>query len=115
MIMEETIAERRRYQRTQVQMAVNCVRLDRDGGDVVDTIHIVDISQGGMGAVSDRAFYPGQRVVLELPLTADGGRRNIHATIVRCRHRNEGFRVGLQFDASVISTWAGQSAVAVAA
>ena len=115
MPMKEAIAERRRYQRTQVRMAVDCVRLDPDGGDVVDTIHIIDISQGGMGAVSDRAFYPGQRVVLQLPQTAEGARRSIHATVVRCRHRQEGFHLGLQFDASITSTWANRSAMSIAA
>lgn len=107
--------ERRRHSRTRVQMAVDCVRLDPDGGNVMDSIHIVDVSQGGMGAVSDRAFYPGQRVLLHLPSTQDGGQRNIHATVVRCRHRNEGFRIGMQFDASVAATWADRATMAIAA
>ena len=75
----------------QLNMSVSCIRLDPDGGDVVDKIDVVDISRGGLGAVSERAFYPGQRIILSLPLNDQRGQRNIYATIVRCRHRNEGY------------------------
>ena len=108
-------AERRRHPRTLVNMSLSCIRLDPDGGDVVDRIHIVDISRGGMGAMTDRPYYPGQRILLRLPLTESSGHRNIHATIVRCRQRSEGYRVGLAFDATAISAWSGASVAALAA
>jgi len=91
--------ERRRHPRTQLQLALRCVRLDPDGGDPVDLLHTIDISRSGIGAYTDRAFYPGQRIVLSLPLSSQSGRRNVYATVTRCRQCEEGYRVGLEFDA----------------
>ena len=90
--------ERRRHPRTQLQMTLRCIRLDPDCGEVTDTLHMLDISRGGMGAVCDRAFYPGQRIVLCVPLTEKSGRRNIYATVIRCRQSQEGYAVGMEFD-----------------
>ena len=87
-------------------MSAHCIRLDPDCGDVTDRIDVVDISRGGLGAICDRPFYPGQRVILCLP-RSEGGHRNITASIVRCRHRNEGYRIGLEFDRSAIGAWMG--------
>ena len=98
-----SLLERRRHPRTQLAMSVNCIRLDPDGGDVADRIHVVDISRRGMGAICDRAFYPGQRVVLCMPLTEQAGGRSIAATVVRCRQRNEGYRIGFEFDAGTVA------------
>ena len=92
------LQERRRFPRTQLQMKIQCIRFDPDGGDVVDMLETVDISRNGLGVMVERAFYPGQRVLLCMPLTTMGGRRNIHARVVRCRHEAEGFNVGLAFD-----------------
>jgi c-di-GMP-binding flagellar brake protein YcgR len=97
-------------------MSLRCVRLDPDCGDVVDTLHMVDISRGGMGAICERPFYPGQRIVLCLPQTGENGRRNIYASVVRSRLTDEEYRVGLAFDRSSASTWyAAPAAVALAA
>lgn len=76
-------AERRRHPRTALRMSLRCVRLDPDGGDVEDTLHMVDISRSGMGAICQRPFYPGQRIVLCLPQSEGNGRRNIYASVVR--------------------------------
>ena len=94
--------ERRRHPRTRIAMTLGCVRLDPDGGDVVDSLHMRDISRGGLGACSARAFYPGQRIVLNLPIPAEGGRRNVYATIVRCRQKDDTYSVGFQFDAPYV-------------
>ncbi len=99
--------EKRRHQRTNLQMTLRGIRLDPDGGDPVDTLHMVDISRSGLGAYSDRAFYPGQRIVLCLPLSNNSGRRNIYATIVRCRQAEEGYRVGLEFDTASLGASSG--------
>jgi len=90
--------ERRRHPRTRLRMMLHGIRLDPDGGDVRDTLLMVDISRGGMGAVADRWLYPGQRILLCLPLHPDGGRRNLYATVIRCQKVRDGFRVGLEFD-----------------
>jgi hypothetical protein len=76
---------------------------------------MVDISSGGLGATTDRAFYPGQRVILSLPLTERGSYRNVYATIVQCRTEAGGFRVGLEFDNVAVGAWGGVSYVMAAA
>jgi hypothetical protein len=96
-------------------MTLHGIRLDPDGGDVVDTFHTVDISRSGMGVISSRAYYPGQRIVLCLPTVGGGGRRNVCATVVRCRPGEEGFHVGVKFDALSFGAWAGAPEAAVAA
>ena len=107
--------ERRHYPRTHLQMKIQCVRLDPDGGDVVDTLETVDISRRGIGAISDRAFYPGQRLLLCMPLTSMSGRRNIYATVVRCRREEEGHSVGIEFDGASLGLWRVEAPAATAA
>ena len=107
--------EKRRHPRTVVQMTLRGIRLDPDGGEVVDSLHMQDISRSGMGAIADHSFYPGQRMVLCLPLSEEGGRRNIYATVRRCRHVEEGYELGLEFDnASFASTLGAGQALAAA-
>ena len=115
MMTVESTMERRRHPRTQMSMSAYCIRLDPDGGDVTDRIDVVDISRSGIGAISSRPFYPGQRVVLCLPRGQDGGHRNINASIVRCRHRTEGYHIGLEFDPAAIGAWVGTEAQFAAA
>ena len=87
--------ERRRHPRTPLKMNLSGIRLDPDGGDVVDTLHMLDISRSGMGVTCARPFYPGQRIVLCLPLSPDRGGRNINANPCEA-----GYHVGLEFDSA---------------
>lgn len=107
MITDEPMMERRRHPRTQLSMSADCIRLDPDGGDVTDRVDVVNISRSGIGIIGSRPFYPGQRVVLCLPRTNTGGSRNIYASVVRCRHRTEGYHIGLEFDPTAIAARAG--------
>jgi len=107
-----TLPERRRHPRMQLRMTVRAIRLDPDGGDVVDNLEMSDISRSGLGAVSDRPLYPGQRILLCLPLSHIGGRRNVYATVVRCRRGEEGYRVGVEFDSASIGAVCGMSSAA---
>ena len=92
-------AERRRHPRMLMDATLSCICLDPDAVDVVNCLQTMDISRGGMGALSRRAFYPGERLVLSLPLSPGSGRRNLYASVVRSRYdsENEGHRVGLAF------------------
>ena len=111
----QMVPERRRHPRTRLSMTLHGVMLDPDGGDVRDTLSMLDSSRSGMGALADRWLYPGQRIVLCLPLHADGGRRNVYATVVRCGKASDGFHVGLEFDHLSFSTAAHVPAVAAVA
>ncbi len=99
--------ERRRHTRTQLQMSLRSIRLDPDGGDVMDCLHMQNISRSGLGAVSDRSFYPGQRVVLALPMAGGVGRKNVYAKVVRCQQYRKAYAVGLEFDNLPLGSWCG--------
>ncbi|MDY7011610.1 MAG: PilZ domain-containing protein [Planctomycetota bacterium] len=107
--------DRRRYPRTHLHMMLHGVRLDPDGGDVQNTLHMVDISRGGMGVVSDHWLYPGQRIVVSIPLHPEGGQNNLNATVVRCQKVEEGYRTGLEFDPSALGLTAYEAPAAMAA
>lgn len=107
--------ERRKHPRTRLSMMLHGIRLDPDGGDVRDTLQMVDISRGGMGAVVDRRLRPGQRIVLCLPMHPDGQRRNVYASVVRCQKASEGYRVGLEFEFVAVGATAGYASAAAAA
>jgi len=97
-------------------MYLRCLRLEPDGHNIVDTLDAVDISRSGLGAMVGVSYYPGQRVIVSLPLTESQGRRNIYATVVRCRREGSRSRIGLEFDSISLGSWCGvSSAVAVAA
>ena len=112
--IRQHVVERRRHPRTVVQMTLRGIRLDPDGGEVTDTLRLLDISRSGMGCLSDRGMYPGQRMVLPLPLSDAGGRRNIYATVRRCRATETGFHVGLEFDNASRDTAVGGAAALAA-
>lgn len=108
-------SERRRHPRTQLNMTLHGIRMDPDDGDIKDTLQMVDISRGGMGAVCERSLYPGQRILLCLPMHPEGQRKKVYATVRRCRKIDEGFHVGLQFDNVCLSADAMHDPMAAAA
>ncbi len=108
--------ERRRHPRMELQVALRCIRLDPDCGQATELLRAVDISRNGMGVVSSKPFYPGQRMILCMPLTNRTGRRDIYASVVRCIPVPEGgYRVGLQFEAPAVDSWCGVSSNMMAA
>jgi len=106
--------ERRRHPRAQLSMVLHGIRMDPEG-DIKDTLHMVDISRSGLGAISDRPLYPGQRILLCLPMHPEGRRRQVYASVVRCQKLSEGYRVGIQFDSVNWAVSAATAPVAVAA
>ncbi|HDZ20927.1 hypothetical protein LCGC14_0276570 [marine sediment metagenome] len=95
--------ERRRHPRTQIRMEMRCVFLDPDGPRILDLFEAVNISKGGVGAISDHRYYPGQRVLTSILRAGESKQRNIYATVVRCKpDREGGFQIGLAFDAATI-------------
>ena len=93
--------ERRKHPRTRVHLPLQCIRMEPDGPSVLDRLEAVDISRGGLGAITQQRYYPGQRVVVRLPVMRTNGDRHMFAKVVRCRPlRDEGYRVGLQYEAA---------------
>jgi len=105
----QSSAERRRHIRTQLQIMLRALRMDPDG-DSMETFSMTDISRGGIGAVADRTYYPGQRVVLNMPLPDGPKRQRIYATVVRCQAQPDGYHLGMAFDKPSISTVSGIAA-----
>ncbi len=97
--------EKRRHPRTKMEMTLRGIRLDPDGGDVVNTFRSFDVSRGGLGVFSKEPLYPGQRVVLSMPLFKSKGCRTLSATVVRCKSQRGEYRVGLEFDSTSTSSW----------
>ena len=112
--IEMSSAERRMYPRTQVQMAVQVLRLDPHEGDLVDQLQMIDISRGGIGATSKKAFYPGQRLVLKLPAPGMDV-RSLCGTIRRCHGRDENYMIGIEFDHPIASLCVDGASTSVAA
>ncbi len=108
-------AERRRHSRTHIHIRIRALRLDPDGGEVIDSLQMQDISRGGLGAISEKPYYPGQRVILCLPMSAAKGRRNVYATIRRCRRVEDGYSLGMEFDTVSMAGWASNGDNALAA
>ena len=95
-------------------MTLQGIRLDPDGGDIIEKLHMTDISRGGIGVLADKPFYPGQRVMITLPGSSNSTPRNICTTIVRCRKEQDGYHVGLKFDSSAVGAWCGINGSAAA-
>lgn len=97
-------------------MGVRCIRLDPHDVDVIDEVDMVDLSRSGVGAVTEKWYYPGQKVVVCLPADSEYGKRQLKATVRRCLSRHaEGFRIGLEFDNSSLGSWSSLSVTAMAA
>lgn len=113
----ETMMERRHYPRTQVQMALQVLRLDPSGIELIDQVRMTDISRGGIGAVSEKAYYPGQRLILKLP-GAGMGVRTLCATVRRSLKVEGTYHLGIEFEhpmASLCADEAGCGSAAAAA
>ena len=108
--------ERRRHSRSSVNMDVRCIRLDPHEGGVVDEVDMVDLSRSGVGAVSEKWYYPGQKVVVCLPADSMHGKRQMQATVRRCLSRTgAGYRIGFEFDRNSLNSWSSFGAPAVVA
>ncbi len=93
--------EQRRHPRMHLQMGIHCVRLDPSGQNTLDQLSTFDISKSGIGATSDQPYYPGQRVMVRLPIARADGDRHMYARVVRCRRdREQGYQIGLEFEAA---------------
>jgi hypothetical protein len=72
----------------------------------MDRVNMFDISRSGIGGLSDRRYYPGQRVVVCMPVGGDDSLRSLQAKVVRCQAEREGgYQVGLEFDAASLGGW----------
>jgi len=80
---------------------IQSIRLEPEPGQVVQELQAFDLSRSGMGVMSKESFYPGQRLVLQVPRNKDNGERSVFATVVRCAKAAEKqYRIGLEFEST---------------
>jgi len=95
------LMERRRHARMPLFKQIQSIRLDPEPGQVVQELQAFDLSRSGMGVMSKESFYPGQRLVLQVPRNKDNGERSVFATVVRCAKAAEKqYRIGLEFEST---------------
>lgn len=89
-------SERRRFPRWQWDTRLHGIHVDSDGKCTVETIQTVDVSKGGLGAITPHEHEVGQHFVIGLP-EPSGRLRYVHAKIVRCWNDTIGRHVGMEF------------------
>lgn len=72
------------------------IYVNSEGRKIVEMIQAVDISKGGMGAITRDEHDVGQHFVIGLP-EPSGRTRYVHAKVVRCWHDEAGPHVGMKF------------------
>jgi hypothetical protein len=72
------------------------IYVDFEGRKIIELIQAVDISKGGLGAITRASHNVGEHFVLGLP-EPDGKTRYVHAKVVRSWDDNEGSHVGMKF------------------
>ena len=88
--------ERRRHPRWQWDAQVPGIYVDSEGNRVVELIQAVDISKGGLGAITPGEHEVGDHFVIGLP-EPSGRTRYVHARVVRSWSDEDGPHVGLEF------------------
>jgi len=90
------VKERRRFPRWSWETQLQGIYVDSDGRKIVEMIHVVDISKGGLGAITPVEHDVGQHFVVGLP-EPSGRTRYVHARVVRCWNDDSGPHIGMKF------------------
>ncbi|MEX0775286.1 MAG: PilZ domain-containing protein [Phycisphaeraceae bacterium] len=95
--------DRRRAERHGVAARVTALCEPESDGQLarIGSLQLLDMSQTGMGALSDEALKPGQSVTILFP--PHGPERGFDRTghVVRCERKADGHRIGIRFAAAV--------------
>ncbi|MCK4872503.1 MAG: PilZ domain-containing protein [Phycisphaerales bacterium] len=84
--------ERRGTDRQSIDATAQAVHFDAMGGYHLLRLDMHDVSDGGLGVISDRPVAPGTRLhVRVLPRSPMYG-----ATVVRCRPNGAGYDLGIR-------------------
>lgn len=95
-MVQTDVKERRRYPRRSWDAQLQSIYINSEGRRIIEMIHVVDISRGGLGAVTRDEHEVGEHFVLGLP-EPSGRTRYVHAKVVRCWNDNAGPHIGMQF------------------
>ena len=97
----ENPADRRMFPRKEVAAKVEGRRLDH----TVDarrnpnlTLHLRDLSLGGLSALSEVALNRGERVSIFFPAQGPSRGWDAFGRVIRCEPSTMGFRLAMEFD-----------------
>jgi c-di-GMP-binding flagellar brake protein YcgR len=93
----ENYVEKRKYFRHGWNEELAGLPVSGNGFTPVERFRAVDISDGGLGVISQTSQQAGRKFLLALPRTG-GGRLFVKATVVRSTPGFGGHHVGLNFD-----------------
>jgi len=93
--------ERRTFRRSVVGMPVQAVRRGTPADDPrrLVSLHVLNVSRGGVGAVTQACLVEREPVMLFFPPLGPGKGRDTPGRIVRCVAAADAYRVGIAFDA----------------
>jgi PilZ domain len=92
--------DRRRFQRSVVGMPVQAIRPINPPEDPTRVIglHVLNVSRGGVGAISQANLASEEPVVLFFPPLGPGRGRDTRGQVVRCEQCDDHYAVGIAFD-----------------
>lgn len=95
-MFQPAVQERRRYPRRSWNAEVQSIYVTTAGRRVVEVIRVVDISRGGLGAITRNDHDVGEHFVVGLP-DPSGRTRYVHGKVVRSWNDQNGPHIGMQF------------------
>lgn len=93
--------ERRQFERRPVKQQLPCLRLDHSieaRRNPTLTLDAMDLSDGGLGAISDLPLALGEQVIVRFSRLSLVHQCTVPATVQRCEPTGRGYRIGLMFD-----------------
>ncbi|MCX5685144.1 MAG: PilZ domain-containing protein [Planctomycetota bacterium] len=92
--------ERRRFRRSVVGIPIHAVRQEAPQNDPHRLIglHILNVSLGGVGAVSQESLEHRESLTLLFPPLGPGRGQDTVAKVIRCDRAGDGFAVGIAFE-----------------
>lgn len=91
--------ERRRYRRSVVGIPIHAVRRETTESDPNRLIglHVLNVSRGGVGAISQDPLQHREPLVLLFPPLGPGRGRDTHAYVIRCDRTGDCYAIGIAF------------------
>ena len=96
--------ERRKFQRSVVGIPIQAVRQTAPENDPRRFVglHVLNISRGGVGAITHEQIAEREPLVLFFPPLGPGRGRDERCQVIRCTRKDNHYHVGLAFE----SPWA---------
>ncbi len=91
--------DRRQFPRAQLRLPVTVVRrnVPLEAQNRVLRLKVLDVSRGGVGAVSSEALETSEPVVVFFPPMGARRGRDTRGDVVRCQEAQDAYRVGIAF------------------